>query len=243
MKHNQNSHSVRCTAQKLMSFTLIELLVVIAIIAILAAMLLPALSAARESGRSATCTSNLKQIGLAFVMYCNDYNGVTPIVTMVPEDGISTWNYTLPAYTEVEKMWPTDAAFIPRQPQGCWHCPSAAPVSDMMYDYGINNILTKYVPSDASKNRTVTMENLTSTVSGDCKGPQDLLIFTEVSNTGVTLDYSVDHVANKIDYRHHGKQGVNIAWGDGHVSAKTTKWPDGTTVGLKYELLGWGAVR
>jgi prepilin-type N-terminal cleavage/methylation domain-containing protein len=59
-------------------FTLIELLVVIAIIAILAAILFPVFARARENARRASCLSNVKQIGLGFLQYLQDYDGRYP---------------------------------------------------------------------------------------------------------------------------------------------------------------------
>jgi len=59
-------------------FTLVELLVVIAIISILAAMLMPALSTARERARRISCLSNLRQIGLGLYMYHDDWKEVYP---------------------------------------------------------------------------------------------------------------------------------------------------------------------
>ena len=77
------------TAQK-RAFTLIELLVVIAIIAILASILMPALSQARERGRNSTCINNVKQLGLAFGNYSQDFDDF--IVPAYPEFGTSSIN-------------------------------------------------------------------------------------------------------------------------------------------------------
>src|SRR5258708_31181259 len=76
-------------------FTLIELLVVIGIIAILAAILFPGFAQARESGRSTSCLSNMKQIGLALRMYSQDYDEKFPNIRIFSDPGVNCCNQSL----------------------------------------------------------------------------------------------------------------------------------------------------
>jgi prepilin-type N-terminal cleavage/methylation domain-containing protein/prepilin-type processing-associated H-X9-DG protein len=82
------------------AFTLIELLVVIAIIGVLIALLLPAVQAAREAGRRAACTNNLKQVGLAYHLYADARKQALPPAMLTDQTKTVGWGIFLLPYLE-----------------------------------------------------------------------------------------------------------------------------------------------
>ena len=185
-------------------FTLIELLVVIAIIAILAAMLLPALSKAREKARQAACMSNLKQIGLAIMMYVEDHSEFLPPDRN--EDSIcwSEENSDLWPYFENKKVV---------------DCPTSRSTSPTGQNYGLNVYLhpdraDTYAPRRRYRKLSIVRNHHRIVSAGDSR--------YRWFNVGDT-----EHGNWCSEYRHLDRG--NFLFVDGHVATHTmdTLWDVG----------------
>jgi prepilin-type N-terminal cleavage/methylation domain-containing protein/prepilin-type processing-associated H-X9-DG protein len=122
-------------------FTLIELLVVIAIIAILAAMLLPALAKAKAKGQQTVCLSNLKQWGLAQIMYVGDFNETYPTTKIAngTQGAAGGYNEDNPLWSDLSDFYYQN----PKQGMDAWF--NALPpyiTSPPLYAYAIQHDTT-----------------------------------------------------------------------------------------------------
>ena len=122
------------------AFTLIELLVVIAIIAILAAILFPVFGRARENARRASCQSNLKQIGLGFAQYTQDYDERLPgrYMNAPASDGSpgTAWRQVLQPYIKSTQLFacPSNTG----NTQGTWSGGASTLLSSTPRSYIVN---------------------------------------------------------------------------------------------------------
>jgi prepilin-type N-terminal cleavage/methylation domain-containing protein len=123
---------VRNPSVTFFAFTLIELLVVIAIVAILAALLLPALGRAKGAAQSISCTSNLKQLQLAWQMYADDHSDLLVPNFHLGTDGVwasirsssNSWVSGCPL-TDCTSIGIRQGALWPyTRSEGLYRCPS-----------------------------------------------------------------------------------------------------------------------
>jgi len=221
------------------AFTLIELLVVIAIIAILAAMLLPALSSAKQKAWTTSCNSNLRQIGLGMRMFADENN------EFYPQSGASIrWNLIVP--NAPTNSWMQQIISY-TQNTNVYHCPGNVqlpPDNQSPFNY-FNGVRAAFIASDpvnphfaAAKNTRILFPSA-YVLSGDTIDNAQYFLRDDSDKD----DYSQNCVGGPANglpwvyWQAHNK-GQNILFADGH--AQWYKGYNSNEMTFRYDSMsGW----
>jgi prepilin-type processing-associated H-X9-DG protein len=204
-------------------------LVVIAVVSILAAILFPVFGRARENARRSTCQSNLKQMGLAFLQYVQDYDEAYPLTSYRASGEVNdSWTMTASPYLKSTQIFhcPSDASKV-------WETPASPPANNyyttsyLMNAYmGGKNVWAKQSAIQSTAKVVLLTEAATDSTLRDHFHPFNWV--TEVPANplysgymhGVTWDDSANRTKEIALTRH--LDGFNVAYCDGHV--KWTRW-------------------
>jgi len=232
-----------CGSRK--SFTLIELLVVIAIIALLASMLLPALQQARDAARAIKCASNLKQIGLAFQMYADDWDGYLPAVQIKPYTSDVNYGGNWAARL-VEGIYGVDCppsncssaqytfVFLEGGGRTVFHCPAVAISGNGRRR--LTYVMNQFVTSSSTNDDVLKAEKKMHKVAD----PSRTLLVIDGYNAILTQARYTDLAENTSNWngtliqgapawRHTDNTRANVLFVDGHVASVANQEPNWTT--------------
>jgi prepilin-type N-terminal cleavage/methylation domain-containing protein/prepilin-type processing-associated H-X9-DG protein len=218
MSPETNAHSHPHHAALRKGFTLIELLVVIAIIAILAAILFPVFAQAREAARKVTCVSNVRQLGMGFMQYFQDYDEQFPWIR-----GNTAWPMTVQPYIKSQALLkcPNDRSIN-------WTTPLPGKTALHLSTYVLNAYMAPGASTDAQGGNYPFI--------GSIQKPANVIFLTEAPNNYAEAYFhayqwnpptdtkhwltATDRPDDVATDQHHG--GFNVAYLDGH--AKWVKW-------------------